>query len=901
MKIRIYDIEETPKDNQEPNKGLHHDIHLLTDLLTRIIQKQIDPDTFEIINQISNEAHQYSINPEECLKKVQNIISSLSNDKLPIITRAFAHFLKLIDLAEVYHRIRRRRWHQRHGHPPQPGSLEAVLPDLITKGVSPTELHKAVSSLKIELVLTAHPTEVTRRTLMGKYRDIVNDLKKLDNSDLTPAERKNVLRKLQGKIESTWYTEEIRWKRPTPIDEAKWGFAVIEESLWKAIPEFMRNLDKTLLELTGIRLPLDAVPIRFASWMGGDRDGNPNITANITREVCLLARWMAADLYWRDVKVLRDSLSMNECNHELRALVGETREPYRAILRTVKDRLVRTKCLIEADLGKDVDQSSQHFPYLETRELLEPLMICYRSLNSIGAEAIAEDHLMDLIRRVTCFGLTLLPLDIRQDASRHTELMDAITQEMKLGSYESWSEEKRQEFLINIIASDKKWIPDNLRLIPDFQEYLDTFKVILEQPKNALGSYVISMASNPSDVLVVLALQKGIGVLNPLPIVPLFESINDLKNAKNSIDTLLSIPEYKKYCHGTQEIMIGYSDSSKEAGFLAASWAQYQAQESLIELEKKHHIHIVFFHGRGGTIGRGGGPTHLAIRAQPPGSVKGRLRVTQQGEIIRFRFGMPKIAERSLSIYTTATLEATLLPLDPPKEEWCSCMTMLAEASLKEYNQKINQNPDFMNYFNAVTPIKELDKFTISSRPTRRKNIGGLKALRAIPWFFAWAQNRLLLPTWCGIGEALESYLKENSFDTIKSMFENWYYFISLMNRLEMVLTTTDIHISEAYEKKLAPEELWSLGDEFRNSFHITHKILLKLLEQKELLTKDSILRRSMLVRNSELLVLHLLQIEMLSRTRKAEGQFDFKDKETLERALLISISGIAAGLHNTG
>jgi phosphoenolpyruvate carboxylase len=440
-------------------------------------------------------------------------------------------------------------------------------------------------------------------------------------------------------------------------------------------------------------------------------------------------------------------------------------------------------------------------------------------------------------------------------------------------------------------------IPNDCIFTPESKEQLETFKLIATLPCDSLNTYIISMASEPSDVLLVFFLQKALGVTQPLKIVPLFETLADLKNAANCIDALLSIDVYKKTCNGLQEILIGYSDSAKDAGFLAASWAQYQAQEALMAVGERHNIRIVFFHGRGGSTGRGGGPTHLAIRSQPPGSVQGRLRITQQGEMIRHRFGMQKIAERTLGIYATATLEAMLLPEPLPTTAYREMMNNASQISLKIYQHNIKENPRFMNYFYAVTPINELDKLAIASRPTRRKSTGGIDNLRAIPWVFAWTQNRLLLPAWLGVGEALEAIcLSKND---IVNIGKNWLFFSSLLNMIEIVLAKSAPHITQQYEQRLVSEDLWDLGAEYRTAFLKTKHYLLKILEQSKLLSNNPILERSIQVRSPYLLALHLLQIELLDRYRNSQRLGDINTD--VEQALLVSIEGIAAGMHNTG
>ncbi len=887
------------QNESEPNMVLHQNIQLLNTLFAKILKKQVGNELFTVIKQISSSAIHFKNKPEETIKHLQKIIQMLPTTQLFLITRAFSHFLHLTEIAEQYHRIRRKQWHQEVGHPPQPGSLTAVFPTLISQGISPNLLIETISKLNIELVLTAHPTEVNRPTLIRKYNKIAKQLEKLDEKDLSPREQKSIVKNLEAEIKNTWQTEEIRHQKPTATDEAKQGFSVIKESLWQAIPSFMRDLNKILLETMGKTLPLGVMPIRFASWMGGDRDGNSNVTAKVTKEVTLLARSTALELYLNDIRVFKNSLYKNISRSERKSKqsIENKERSCKTILDNIEKRLITTQHWIIHQLNpkKNLEPATNQI-YTKSIDLLKPLINCYRLLKKINAKQIIKEQLLDLIHRVTCFGLYLIPLDIRQNAKKHTELMSAITEQMQLGSYQKWSERKRQKFFTKCLQSKKKWLPKNLSLSPELKEYLDTFKVIAEQPRDAFGAYVISMASHPSDMLLVLALQKAVGITKPLRVVPLFETLKDLNNSALCVNQLLNIPVYKKACHGVQEIMIGYSDSAKDAGLLAASWAQYQAQEALLTIGKRHKTNIIFFHGRGGSVGRGGGPTHFAMRSQPPGTIQGHLRVTQQGEVIRHRFGLQKIAERTLAIYTTETLKATLLPAPKPKGQWRKLMNHSAQTSFNAYEALIKENPNFNAYFYAVTPINELDKLTIASRPSRRYKDLSFENLRAIPWVFSWTQNRLLLPAWFGVGHSLkENYLKNQS--VLKEISKKWSYFSSLLNMIEIDLAKTNFNVFLQYQQQLAPKKFLSLGTFLKNSLISTENNLLKTLQQKKLLANNPLLEHSIEIRSPYLLVLHLLQIELLKRYRKNKKNVD----KQLELTLLISIGGIATGMHNTG
>jgi phosphoenolpyruvate carboxylase len=429
---------------------------------------------------------------------------------------------------------------------------------------------------------------------------------------------------------------------------------------------------------------------------------------------------------------------------------------------------------------------------------------------------------------------------------------------------------------------------------------LATCEVVAQQTPEALGSYVISMASKPSDVLNVILLLREAGMTNPMRVVPLFETLDDLTGAPDSMAALYEVDWYREYCKGSQEVMIGYSDSSKDAGQMMAAWAQYQAQEKLTEVAGRFGIHLTLFHGRGGTVGRGGGPANRAILSQPPGSVNGSFRITEQGEMIRFKFGLPRLAEQSLTLYTTAVIEATLAPPRSPEPEWREAMDWLTERSLKAYRSVVRDNPDFVPYFRQVTPEQALGKLALGSRPARRKPGGGVESLRAIPWIFAWTQMRLMLPSWLGSDVALKEAFANDKVPVLREMMDSWPFFKTYVDMLEMVLAKSDLRIASHYEKTLTDDpQLLSLGKDLRERLQGCIANLLELKQQDMLLEKEPVFAHSMKVRNPYTDPLHYLQAELLKRDRESEGKGQVP--ELVERALKVTMAGIAAGMRNTG
>jgi len=871
---------------------LREDVHLLGELLGNTIREQRGPDFLEKIERIRKSAKAGRRGSAAGAEELSSSVDGLEDDELLPVARAFNQFLNLANIAEQYQLM-----HRRDDSRPQPFETR-VLPELLDRlkaeGHTADALARQLGKLDIELVLTAHPTEVARRTLIQKYDAIAAQLAALDHRDLNSIEREQITSRLQRLIAEAWHTEEIRRIRPTPVDEAKWGFAVIEHSLWHAIPNYLRKADHALQAATGMHLPLEAAPIRFASWMGGDRDGNPNVTAAVTREVLLLARWMAADLYLRDVDNLAAELSMQQASDALRASVGDSAEPYRAELKRLRERLRATRNWANASLT--AAQPAPEAVLHDNRELLGPLMLCFQSLHECGMGVIADGPLLDCLRRAVTFGLFLVRLDVRQDSSRHCAAMTEITDYLGLGRYEEWDEQTRIDFLLRELNNRRPLLPGYFKPAADTAEVLATCREVAAAPAASLGSYVISMAGAASDVLAVQLLLKESGLQRPMRVVPLFETLADLDNAGPVIETLLGLPGYRARLHGPQEVMIGYSDSAKDAGTTAAAWAQYRAQETLVQICREQQVELLLFHGRGGTVGRGGGPAHAAILSQPPGSVSGRFRTTEQGEMIRFKFGLPEIAEQNLNLYLAAVLEATLLPPPPPEPAWRTMMDQLASDGVSAYRAVVREHPEFVEYFRQATPEQELGRLPLGSRPAKRRE-GGVESLRAIPWIFAWTQTRLMLPAWLGWEAALTRALERGEGDLLAEMRERWPFFRTRIDMLEMVLAKADTDIARLYDERLVSPELQHLGAHLRDLLSQACNVVLGLTGQTQLLAHSPETLEFISLRNTYLDPLHLLQAELLSRSRHREAQLG----SPLELALLVSVAGIAAGLRNTG
>ncbi|KAG8639056.1 phosphoenolpyruvate carboxylase 4 [Manihot esculenta] len=1041
------------------------DCKLLGNLLNDVLQREVGGRFMEKLERIRILA-QSACNmrvagiedtAELLEKQLASEMSKMTLEEAVTLARAFSHYLNLMGIAETHHRVRKARSMTHLSK-----SCDDIFNQLLQGEVSPEELYNTVCKQEVEIVLTAHPTQINRRTLQYKHIRIAHLLDYNDRPDLTHEDREMLIEDLVREITSIWQTDELRRHKPTPVDEARAGLNIVEQSLWKAVPHYLRRVSNALKKHTGKPLPLTCTPIKFGSWMGGDRDGNPNVTAKVTRDVSLLSRWMAVDLYIREVDSLRFELSMNQCsdrmlkvandilleetssedryenwnqpmtrsqikphgqqtpalptqlpatadlpactdcntggsqypklelpgtdymplNHQdalgssnsessfqdstqgsrksfpngslanssgppssgtprgsftssqliaQRKLFAESKigrssfqkllepslpqrpgiAPYRIVLGNVKDKLTRTRRRLEL-LLEDLPCEHDPWDYYETTEqLLEPLLLCYESLQSCGAGVLADGRLADLIRRVATFGMVLMKLDLRQESGRHAETLDAITKYLDMGMYSEWDEEKKLEFLTRELKGKRPLVPPTIEVAPDVKEVLDSFRVAAELGSDSLGAYVISMASNASDVLAVELLQKDARLAvsgelgRPCPggtlrVVPLFETVKDLRGAGSVIRKLLSIGWYREHIiknhNGHQEVMVGYSDSGKDAGRFTAAWELYKAQEDVVAACNEYGIKVTLFHGRGGSIGRGGGPTYLAIQSQPPGSVMGTLRSTEQGEMVQAKFGLPHTAVRQLEIYTTAVLLATLCPPLPPREKkWCNVMEEISKICCENYRSTVYDNPEFLAYFHEATPQAELGFLNIGSRPTRRKSSTGIGHLRAIPWVFAWTQTRFVLPAWLGVGAGLKGACEKGFTEDLKAMYEEWPFFQSTIDLIEMVLGKADIPIAKHYDEVLVSESRRELGAALRRELLTTEKYVLVVSGHEKLSENNRSLRRLIESRLPYLNPMNMLQVEILKRLRSDD------DNNKLRDALLITINGIAAGMRNTG
>ena len=912
----------------DAEKALKHDIKTMGRMLGRVIEQE-DPGVYNTVEKLrylarKSRTAQNEVMASKAFDEMVQDVKTYDSKTLKGVTRAFTHFLGLANSAENVHRVRKHRMmlEETKSMLPlvsKPESMVGTLDGLINDhGKSPEELLNAIQKQNVEIVLTAHPTEVNRRTLIRKHQRVASILKALNEKAL-PHEHEELSQTLMSEITSMWDSEELRRKKPTPLDEARGGLAIVESILWKAVPSYLRKLDRVTKEILGSPLPLDVAPIKISTWMGGDRDGNPNVTPTVTRSVSFLSRWQAASLFKKDIYRLRNDLSMTGASDELVALArqltergddrahNDVREPYRAVLKHLERRLEATMDWASQNMESSQVHETEYAPLKHTSELMEPLAIMYTSLVQMGHSHTANGALKDTMRRLSSFGLCMLPMDVRQESTRHTEAITAMTEYLGMGSYGDWDEAKRVEWLTHELASKRPLIPrsrplESMGFSDTVLDTLQTFAVISELGGSSLGAYVISQCQQASDILAVYLLQRDAGVSQLMRVVPLFETLDDLHRSPRVISNLFAQSTYHDLIQGRQEVMIGYSDSAKDAGRIAASWAQYAAQEKIRKIADDADVELTYFHGKGGTVGRGGNPALFkAIIGHPPHTIDGRFRVTEQGEMITQNFGSVEIAERSLDIFTAAVLMEKFVPRPAPKQSWRDAMDRMSTISCDQYRGVVHGEEHFVKYFRQATPEQELVGLNVGSRPMKRNPRGGVESLRAIPWVFAWTQTRFNLPTWLGVGVALRVELETNP-DNLREMYRDWPWFSTLVDLMEMILVKSDERIAENYDRQLVEDaDARELGHDLRKRMTLARKTLLAVTGNGSVTENQALVLKSMSVRNPYVDPLNVLQAELLQRLRSAGTEMSEEERQELQDALLITINGIANGMRNSG
>jgi phosphoenolpyruvate carboxylase len=926
-------------NNESDRTPLSALIHLLGNVLGNVIVAQDGAAAFALEEDVRQRAKLLRASPDrDHADTLAQLIAELPIDQLIGLIKAFTHYFGLINLAESVERLRVLAERDRKAAgKPRSESIEVALRLLKDQGVSAAELQDLLDHAQIMPVFTAHPTESKRRTTLKKLHRIADAARQLMGDDLLPRQRENVLATIEEEVVGLWQSDEVRIIKPTVIDEVKNNLYYFEESLVGMSPTLYRDMESVLQQI----YPEHAwqVPsfMRFGTWVGGDRDGNPFVTPAVTVESLRLLMARIIRHHIRSVERLSHRLSQSSrqvgITAELEqsiaadaplfpelAVVLERRnphEPYRQKCSYIHARLGRTLAYVEQF---QPNWSGLHAPhpkdcYASRDELLHDLDVMDRSLRASEGAAVADGFLRDVRRSVSVFGLHTATLDIRQHSSRHTAAIHEILSKAGVSDqYDALDQAARTQLLERELSNPRPLIPTHLDFSPETVETIETFRVvaaILEDLNaEAIETYIISMTEGASDLLAVLLLAREAslyqpGVLSRLNIVPLFETGADLAAAGEIMQTVLSSQVYREHLAlrgNVQEIMLGYSDSNKDGGFVDAHWALYRAQVALAEIAAQHSVALRLFHGRGGAVGRGGGPANRAILGQPPGTVGGQIKITEQGEVISDRYAEPDTAYRHQEQVINAVLRssfssaASQLPLG-----WQTAMEHLASHSRQVYRGLVYDHPDFLEYFRTATPITEISRLKIGSRPASRKSSDRIQDLRAIPWVFSWMQSRHTLPGWFGLGSALDHYIAhtEGGLVVLRAMYEQWPFFSTIIDNAQMILAKADMDIAARYAA-LVPDA--ALGAEIFGSikaeYDLTVRLLCEVAQIDEILATNPILGHSIKQRNPYVDPLSFVQIELLRRLRAdPEG----RDHAALEDAILLSINGIAAGLKNTG
>ncbi len=958
-----------PEQEQRTEKDapLRHDIRTLGDALGRAILLHDGSQVFDTEEMLRlnckalrdcSERLAYATEPEHTQlkaeiivldKKIREIVENCDLDTAIDVIRAFTVYFHLVNTAEQHHRIRRRHVYEIADSPvAQRGSLAALVEFFQQNSLDSTTIQELLNQLSIELVFTAHPTEATRRSLIIKSRRLAELLESHDHEARMPQLKlTNWQRELESTVALLWRTDSVLHVRLKPLDEIKMGLYYLEEILFKVVPGLYEELEQRLHTLYPDEKITVPSFIRLGSWIGGDQDGNPNVRPETLLQALRLQRARVIEQYRSSIEALAQeySQSLKYCSvskaleqsiaydaHCMpdydRELGPQTaQEPYRRKLSFMWKRLGTTLTVHEANDGK-----GNHFFYHQADELLSDLKLVHESLLADGEQDLTLGRLAKLIRQVQVFGFHFAALDVRQHSERHASALAELLQVTGLlqGDYRSLDEAERVLVLEDLLHDPRILPRHNLNLSAETTHILATFEAIVrareEFGNNAITCYIISMARTLSDLLEVLFFCKEADIPD-LPIVPLFETIDDLRSCTTILENAFNHPIYREHvetCHSQQQIMLGYSDSSKDGGILTSSWELYQVQRRLTDLGTRSSIGITIFHGRGGAVGRGGGPIYEAILGQPPGSVNGRIRITEQGEMLSFKYGLPAIALRNLELVVAGVTQSSLpeeklknteLSVQVP-ERWSGVMDRLSASAYSRYRRLIYDNPDFLRFFEQATPILELGWLNIGSRPARRSKGHSIEELRAIPWVFAWMQSRYVLPSWYGVGGALEEYVSEEEgrLEDLQRMYHTWPFLRAFLDNLQMTLSKADMHIAQHYTSLVDDERLRQrLSHEILEEYARTREILLKIVGGNALLDATPVLQRSIRLRNPYVDPLSYFQVMLLRKLRALGGPLlldepnlqsaseQEQERTRLTYAVLLTINGIAAGLRNTG
>lgn len=916
---------------------LRRDVRYLGNILGEVLVHQGGQELLDVVERIRemSKTLRSSFDPK-LHEEFKKLVESLSPDIRHQVIRAFAIYFQLVNIAEQSHRIRRKRDYERTaGAAVQPGSIESAVQDLKERGIPVEAVREMLSGISLELVMTAHPTEATRRAVLDIHKRMSDDVLELDNPTLTHREREKLRDKLLNEVLTLWQTDELRSRKPTVLDEVRNGLFYFDQTLFDVLPDVYEELERCLEKYypgENWHVPLY---LRFGSWIGGDRDGNPSVTADVTWETFTLHRELAVAKYCAELMKLKSLLSfsssivkvsdelMESLNRDKEA-VGEVtcieqwrndNEPYRIKIGYMLQKLANMK---------REELAGTPARYNRVEELRQDLKIIDRSLRYHFADYVADTHIRKLIRQVELFGFHLTTLDIRQHSKEHENAIAEILAKMHITpDYTQLNEDEKIELLDQLLNDPRPLTSPHIEYSSATRECLNVFHTIYraqqEFGKDCVRSYLISMTQGASDMLEVLLFAKEVGlfrreadgtVICTLQPVPLFETIDDLHDAPHIMQRVFDLPIYRSSVEAMgqlQEIMLGYSDSNKDGGVVTANWELRVALNEITETASRCGVKLKFFHGRGGALGRGGMPLNYSILAQPPHTIGGGIKITEQGEVLSSRYAMQGIAYRSLEQATSALITAARQAKYPKKNadsfaEYEAIAKELSDRALKKYQDLVFRDPDFLTFFKESTPLNEIGELNIGSRPTKRRNSDRFEDLRAIPWVFAWTQSRFLFPAWYAAGTAMAEYVDgdEAKLEKLRRAYVEFPFFRTLVDNLQMALAKADMHIAKEYAGMIRDAAVRDrIFGMIEREYELTTDMILSITGQKEILDNVPIIQESIRLRNPYVDPLSYLQVQLLTELRalRARGE----DDPVLLREVLLTINGIAAGLRNTG
>jgi phosphoenolpyruvate carboxylase len=914
---------------REATEPMREDIRLLGAILGDTVREQSGEDVFDLVERARVESFQVRRSEID-----RNQLAALFDgvdvhQAIPVI-RAFTHFALLANVAEDIHRERRRAVHVAAGEPPQRSSLAATYLKLESADLDSATVADALTGALVSPVITAHPTETRRRTVFDTQHRITELMRLRAGGLTTTGDGRDIERELRRCILTLWQTALIRLSRLKIQDEIETGLRYYPAAFFDVIPKVNAEV-RTALQARWPDADLLSEPIlRPGSWIGGDRDGNPNVTAEVVRLATGNAAYTAFDHYFSEITALEQELSMSarlvKVTDELTALAetcaepARADEPYRRALRGIHGRLTATaRAILDRQPERELDLGLDR--YGSPDELLADLDVVDASLRANGSAVVADDRLSRLREAVHVFGFHLSGLDMRQNSDVHEEVIAELLAWAGVHpDYRSLPEDDRVEILVAELGTRRPLVGENAELSELARKELDIVAAAARAVRvfgpQAVPNYIISMCQSVSDMLEAAILLKEAGLLDasgeqpfaPVGIVPLFETIDDLQRGASILEAVLDLPLYRAMVHARgeqQEIMLGYSDSNKDGGYLAANWALYRAELDLVESASKTGIRLRLFHGRGGTVGRGGGPSYDAILAQPPGAVKGSLRLTEQGEIIAAKYAEPQTAHRNLETLLAATLESTLLDVEglgDTAEPAYEVLDDLAARAQRAYADLVHDTDGFVEYFKASTPVSEIGALNIGSRPTSRKPTTSIADLRAIPWVLAWSQSRVMLPGWYGTGTAVEEWINagpespDEKLAVLRDLYERWPFFRSVLSNMAQVMAKADMGLAARYSELVEDEALrHRVFDKIVDEYHRTVRMHEVITGHDDLLADNPALARSVFNRFPYLEPLNHLQVELLRRYRAGDAD------ELVQRGILLTMSGLATALRNSG